>query len=515
MLAAQVGLVAFGVAARLWILARPMGALDSDEAVIGLMARQILHGQLPTFFWGQSYGGSHEAILAAALFALVGPSTLALKAVPLALSAVAALLTWRIGRLLLGEAAGRWAGVVFWAWPPAFVWWATKASVYWGSLCLALVALLELCRLGARAAGTPAGGTREIAEAGICGLFTGLAWWANPQTLCVLVPAYLWFAPALLRRRRLLPVLGALALVGAAPWIRYNLVHQWASLHFPPQAAAGGGYPQRVRGFFQVALPIALGWRISFTEAWVLGGAGVAATVVLVAGFAVWLSQAAIRSLRSSGARPPREVILVGLMAATYPFLFAISPYSWFVAHPRYLLFLSPTLALLLGYALGHPGKDGARQGAVRWAWVPVTGIALALSVGGLIAMDAPGVTAPNAPDVGVPASLAPLEALLTRYQVQTAFADYWLAYATTFETHEATVVTPTYVVRDQAIDQQVRRSPAPAYLFVTRSITLTRFEAACARLSIPVELHGNGPFTLALPQRKLLPEQLGPIWQL
>ena len=45
---------------------------DSDEAIVGLMARHVLDGELTTFFWRQAYGGSQEAILTAPLFWVVG-----------------------------------------------------------------------------------------------------------------------------------------------------------------------------------------------------------------------------------------------------------------------------------------------------------------------------------------------------------------------------------------------------------------------------------------------------------
>ena len=72
------GLLALAAIYRLALLARGWPALDSDEAVIGLMARHILHGDRPTFFWGQNYMGPFEAYFAALLFALFGSSTFVL-----------------------------------------------------------------------------------------------------------------------------------------------------------------------------------------------------------------------------------------------------------------------------------------------------------------------------------------------------------------------------------------------------------------------------------------------------
>lgn len=496
-LVALAALVAFGLAARIWVLVHPLGALDSDEAVIGLIGLHLLRGHhLPTFFWGQNYGGPHEAVLAALLFAVARPSPLVLKSIPVLLSAVAAVLTWRIGSNVVGERAGRWAGAIFWAAPAAFVWWSTKASVYWGSLTLALVVLLLLVRAARRSRdGTRYPPWREAGEAALLGLATGLAFWANPQTLYVMVPAYLWSAPVILRSWRSLPVIGATALLGAAPWIRYNLIHHWVSFQFAPQPAVAGGYAGRLRQFFQIALPMALGLKVPYTRAWVLGALGLGVFVALLALFVV----GAFRL-------PPRGRLLV-FLAAVYPFLFAYSPYSWYVDHPRYLLFLAPTAAVLLAAAMPRRALGGAVAGGIGV-------VLIALAAFGLAAMNSSGKTAPYGPDVLVPANLAPLDQLLTRYGVRYAFADYWLAYRTTFETGETTLVSPTYVVRDPGIDARVRAAPIPDYLFLASSRSLSIFEAQCAGLGVPLAVHRSGQFAVVVPTRRVLPEDVHPAWQ-
>src|SRR5438874_941816 len=307
-----------------------------------------------------------------------------------------------------------------------------------------------------------------------------------------MVPAYLWFAPRILRRWRCLPVIGATALLGAAPWIRYNLIHHWVSFQFAPQPAVAGGYAGRLRQFFQIALPMALGLKVPYTRTWVLGALGAAVVVALLALFV-------LGAFRLSA--PARVLVF---LAAVYPFLFAYSPYSWYVDHPRYLLFLAPSAAILLGAAMARRPLVGAVVG----------GIVVALSAFGLAAMNSSGKTAPYGPDVLVPANLAPLDQLLTQYHVGYAFADYWLAYRTTFETREATLVSPTYVVRDPGIDARVRAAPIPDYLFVSASRSLPIFTSLCANLGVPVAVHRSGQFALAIPEKRVMPEDVHPAWQ-
>jgi hypothetical protein len=60
-----IGLLVFlAIATRLWAAARWSANFDSDEAIIGLMARHILRGQVPIYYYGQNYLGSLDALLA-------------------------------------------------------------------------------------------------------------------------------------------------------------------------------------------------------------------------------------------------------------------------------------------------------------------------------------------------------------------------------------------------------------------------------------------------------------------
>src|SRR5918911_5468156 len=85
-----IGLLAMllvGLVLRLAIIASPLGEIDGDEAVVGLMARHIAFvGERPVFYWGQPYLGSLEAFTAAPLFKLFDSSTPLLKLVPTAYS---------------------------------------------------------------------------------------------------------------------------------------------------------------------------------------------------------------------------------------------------------------------------------------------------------------------------------------------------------------------------------------------------------------------------------------------
>ncbi|MBM2844677.1 MAG: putative rane protein, partial [Anaerolineales bacterium] len=66
---------------RVALLAADVFPFNADEAIVGLMARHILAGTWPTFFYGQAYLGSLDAAFVAAAFALLGETLLAIRIV--------------------------------------------------------------------------------------------------------------------------------------------------------------------------------------------------------------------------------------------------------------------------------------------------------------------------------------------------------------------------------------------------------------------------------------------------
>ena len=81
-------LVALALAYRLLLLRTILSTVDSDQAVLGIMARHVLRGERPLFFYGQGYGGALEAYLTAGAFRLWGQSDLTLRFAPTLFSAV-------------------------------------------------------------------------------------------------------------------------------------------------------------------------------------------------------------------------------------------------------------------------------------------------------------------------------------------------------------------------------------------------------------------------------------------
>src|SRR5215213_11699240 len=138
---------ALAIAARLPFLITGKIPFDSDEAVQGLMARHVLLGELPVFFWGQPFKGVPEVYAAAGAFAVFGSSVTALKSVTLAVFAMYVALNF----VLLDKIASRWvavsASLLLIVAPPALVFWSLWAGAeYMFIMLLGTLLLLMLER---------------------------------------------------------------------------------------------------------------------------------------------------------------------------------------------------------------------------------------------------------------------------------------------------------------------------------------------------------------------------------
>ncbi|HUN35407.1 MAG TPA: hypothetical protein VMU95_25685, partial [Trebonia sp.] len=438
---------------RWWAAAHPIGTLTSDGAVIGLMAQQLLHhGQLTAYMWGQSYGGSLEAAATAAVFAVAGTGTSQLLAATALSSGLCTLALWLAGRPIVGERAAQLAALAFWVWPASFLWRSVKPG---GTYMIGLA--ITLCAVGALTKIRP--GNASWRRCGLAGVWCGLALWSSPMSLELLIPAALWLIPAARRIGwRALAMAGG-ALVGGFPGVVFGATHDWTNLHMPGyQADLVTGALGRLRQFFPVEAPIAMGVRVEGSLAWVGGSAG---ETLALAG-AVGLLGVACAAVVGGAPRCVLPVLTLTLL----PVLYAFIPLADHDGQGRYALFGVPMAALLLGVACERVGlitRLGPRLAGAA-------GLALACALGSAGLADEPGrlLTTFPAPDVPMPANDSALRALLTGHQVTDAYAPYWMAYRVTFETGGRTLVTPYDLDRYPPIAAAVEASPHPAYLFVT-----------------------------------------------
>jgi len=400
------------VALRVWVYRGDLGIPNSDEGVVGLMARHLVYdGQFPVFFWGQAYGGPQEAILAVPGILIAGGSWVALRAVPLALFLATLVVVWRVGLRTLGEPRASLSAALFWVWPPFVFYVITHEMGFYGADVLYCALLLLL---GLRAVERP-----DAVRAGTLGLVAGLAFWQTSQIVPVLIAVVAWAVwkePRLLRQAW---VAVPLALLGALPWIVWNATHSWDSFNLP--SGASSTYTHRLRVFFSPVLPMMLGIRTPVSQRpLLLPGAAIDLIYIGLIAFFLW---GAWRTWR-------RPVSILYVTAAIYPFVYGLAAQTFDSSDPRYLVVLSPVLVLLVGQVLGTWVRGAA-----------LIAIACAISVLTIHRMEPlPTKALASGALPTAPRDLSPLVSTLDGLRLDRVYAPYLLAYVLDFDTQERIV---------------------------------------------------------------------------
>jgi hypothetical protein len=393
-----------GIALHVWVYRSAIGVPVSDDGVVGLMALHALHGNFTTFFWGQAYGGSQEALLTVPVFWIFGPSWLALFIVPMVLTAATSVVLWRVGRRVFGERAGIVAGALFWIWPPFAVYELTHQRGFYATdvLYTALLLLLAL-----RIVERP-----DRLRVGLLGLVLGLAYWQTSQMVPVAVPVVAWTIWKQPRCLRQAWVALPLAALGALPWIVYNAHHDWQSITSLSQGQST--YAHRLRIFVSPLLPMAVGLRATWTQERLLPAL---LTYLLYAALLGAFVYGGLRARRGNAS-------LLYLVVTVFPFVYAISGWTYSETEPRYLMTLMPVFALLLAQ-LVHRFSVA----------VALLAFAVAISVVNIQRMN----TYELRPQTYPPAnrSMAALVTTLDRLKVDRVYAGYEIAYRLDFDTQE------------------------------------------------------------------------------
>ncbi|MGH9087584.1 MAG: hypothetical protein ACRDYZ_05645 [Acidimicrobiales bacterium] len=485
------GALAAGIWLRLWLVLHV--ALDSDEAVVGLMAEQVLHGHFSAFYWGQSYGGV-EPLLAAAGLAVLGHSGYALNATAATLDLVACALVAVLARVAgAGRAAAAVAASLAWLWPFSAVWNSTRELGFRQATLVLGLLLLVLAVSIVRRGGGPV-------RWSLLGLVGGVGWWASPEIAYFAVPAAGLLAWELVRRQARATVVRVAAAVaafgvGALPWLVDNVQRGFASL----SAAGVGGtthgtYLHRLHVAFVDMAPMQLGLRAPTSGRWVTATTPavalcVAAAVVVVAGMV---------GLWWRGPRPGR--VLVAAVVA-FPFLYAAFPPTDYWIDGRYALYFGPLLALvavmggaLLLQALPRPGPGAGRR------WLRTSAAVAVLAAGALSTAAGLGTTYPHAdrsPGTTPVANAVTrqLVGALAAHHLTTVVAGYWVAYDVDFLSHQTITATPVGPIRVPADERAVAPSRHAAWLFVQPTAAGRRAVLAQFGSALPV------PFAMPLQQ--------------
>jgi len=510
--------VGLGVFARLWLLSN--SPVNSDEAVVGLMAKQALHGHLHTFYWGQDYGGV-EPLGLAVLFGVFGTHAWLIRACPGLIEAAACVVLWRLGRRMFGTGVGGVAAALAWVWPESDVRNSVQAFGFRGAqLVCGLLVLLAALRIST--------GEDRRSTWALLGAAAGVGWWASPEILYFAVPAAPFVAWSAWRRggRAVAAdggvLLGALV-AGMLPWLYTNAHTHFASLRVGSHyGAADGTYLHRLGILFSKTLPIILGTRAMQRGTWLGGAAGPVLYGVLLV--------VLVLSLVVLARRVPRARLLVVALVA-FPWLYARAPTGYW-QDGRFAVYFPPLIALavlgagneVIGVVARGPWRRTARAVLVT-AVVAAAGVSAVQTLDVVTTFAARPFAITGARTEATPASVA---SGLRRAGITDAYAEYWVAYALDFVSGGSVTASPTDSVRAPDVAADVAGAGNPAWLFpgptasdVRRTtagfpnaadpdgLSAARFAAVLARGGVATRTVAVGPMRGVVPSVRITPGDL------
>ncbi len=428
--------------------------IDADEAIVGLMGRDILLGRgVPVFYYGQHYMGSLEALMASVSFAVFGAKPFALQLVPLIWSLFLIVLAYWLARLLAGRRAGLIAAALTALPPPALVVWSSKARG--GFIEVVVLGGIALCLTIKWLRQNP----NRLRYPAAIGVVLGVGWWVNNQILYFIAPIACVSALHIFSRSMRLAAPGSLIgstysiwrgiaqilsvglisfLLGSAPYWCYNI-----GLGFPSagmfKLASWGQFVAHLEGLSMTALPAIVGAQRFWQRLPVFPFSRHIALLLYVIPVMLlvvvrWRHLLGLLKGRIDRGRPLELLVLFCISCCL---IFAVSSYGWLVQAPRYLLPIYIGLYPLLAVCCD-------------WAWQRSRALGLTYLVSLLIFQVAScyvgGRGLSGEPVIfggqRVARDHLPLIASLDRLGITRVRTNYWIGYRLAFETGERVTFT-------------------------------------------------------------------------
>jgi hypothetical protein len=370
-------LVCYAVFYRIVLISSGWPGFNSDQGIIGLMARHIwLNGEHPLFNYGIYYQGPVEAYAAVPFFALFGSSVVTLRLALLPWIILFLVMVYVLGRISYGPIAGLFA-LAWLAIGPSIAIYRELLPIGGYHEMLALSGVIVLCawmrlRLPERGPRGRRARIECLATYAILGAASGLGIWSY----LLIAPLVLITVLALLlaRPREMLSwSAGALVLgfvVAAGPYIHYNVTHQFVALS---QALGASGNGDGVVEAHLVALPSQLGTALAIELPAIFGSPNVCSQTPGDASSYHWMAQLGSPGSLCTRVNQAFSLLILALFAlAAWPLASAIRA-SWRdlrsrLRHvPRQLLY-SPAAAIMLWRGLDAPVPEAdARRSARLW----------------------------------------------------------------------------------------------------------------------------------------------------
>jgi len=484
--------------------------LDSDIAVVGLMARHALNGEFYPLYWGNHYGGSLEPLIAAGVFALTGSGPRALNATAALISLSYLPLLYLLGKEIIGRRAGLVAAFLAALGPYMLVAYSVVARGLHVEM-LPLGALLLWLTVRLIKAGPTAPGQAWALIA--WGLTAGVGVWTSPLFIYFLPPTMfllIYSAPRLVITPRFW-LMALAALVGAAPLIYHNWLTGGGTLHYMEIPRPHSGFLNNLHFLLRHGLPAAVGatW---FKKGWLLPGLGPA--LALAAGLSLawalwrWGGDMYRRFSRNTGSSGGEVLLLtMGCVAYVYCAVGGADSGSF-----RYLLALYIVWPLVAALAWDSLRRRGGVLAGLGWLFLALVAVG---SIWGTVAFSPLNHAEQRAASREMGPEQASLTRVLQGLGIRYAYVvDYWMGMKGTFLADEQVIMLPFDHERHPPYKEALLRAPRYAVVMlgennakVTRQ-SLATVGASYREITVPPRWHVFYDFAPPSPKPALVATQ-------
>ncbi len=518
-----IGIILLGVGIKVFLLITDRLPFNADEAVVGLMATHILRGELPIFFYGQSYMGSLDAMLVAGMFVVLGKSVVAIRIIQILLFCGTLVTTYQLAFRITGNIEAGWIAALLMAIPTVNLTLYSTISLggYGEALFLGNLILLMGIRVIQK---------REWYAFLLLGLLAGFGLWVNGLILMFSIPVI-----ALLFWKRLqkgeaehrnkiqsglfLLLIGGL--LGAMPWWFYGFQHGFDSLMAELFGSAISntevGYLAslglRLVSFVIFGVTVIFGLRPPWEIRWL-----VLPLIPLIVAIWVFILIGFRKLVRKAPDLADSGFLLVGVMVTTMAG-FILTPFGNDPSGRYFLPFCAP-LSIITGIYLTN-----MQSHLKNWQWV-VLALLAAYNLGGIIQCwqkNPPGFTTQfDSTTIYDHSYTDELIVFLESNSITRGYTTYWISYPLAFLSDEKLIFIPRlpyhsdfgYTERDDrypAYDNLVSTANDIAYITARQPWLDSYIRVRFNENGIKWQEKKIGDFTIFYHlQRVILPQEIG-----
>ena len=444
-------IVALAAGWKFYLLSLNAFPFNSDEAIVALMARHALMGQIPIFFYGQAYMGSLDALFVAAVFSVIGQKIIGIRILQIILYSITIITTVEIGRVGFKSIKVGITAAAFLAIPAVNTTLYSTISLggYGEALAIGNLILLTGIHLQRRLENGQHGQASWMLAA-VLGFLSGMGLWADGLTLVFSVPVIsLILITGVIKRKAfswniLTSQLGILMggiIFGAMPWWIFAAQNGLGLLTSEllgtavnvGQTALAQQLLSRTINFLLLGMTAVLGFRPPWSITWLA-----LPLIPFVLLFWGWVGAGTLKKIFLRNPIQPLYLCLAGIV---------LTLVAGFIGTPfgndpsgRYFL------PLIVPFALAAADLLAETFSKTRWIAAAAMGMMLFNGIGTMqcALVNPPGITTQfDAVTVIDHSYDETLISFLKEQHESYGYANYWVAYPLAFKSEEQLIYIP------------------------------------------------------------------------